>query len=119
MIKAYDRQLLSKRDSICKNILRSLYPEKCVYDNITRSIYPLLESMIDNMYVAEIRGLWNVTDDFMGGPFLSTSRVDEERNRVVTVEGFVYYPSENKRKFMRWFEVITESVTFPKKETTQ
>ena len=64
-------------------------------------------------------GSLNVTDDFKGGPFLSTSRVDEESNRVVTVEGFVYYPSENKRKFMRWFEVITESVTFPKKETTQ
>ncbi|MGI6479409.1 MAG: DUF4837 family protein [Salinivirgaceae bacterium] len=114
--------LLSKRDSICKKHIKGpLYPEKMSYMTTSRDPFtPLLkESMIDNMYVAEIRGLWNVTDDFMGGPFLSTSRVDEERNRVVTVEGFVYYPSENKRKFMRWFEVITESVTFPKKETTQ
>ena len=69
--------------------------------------------MIDNMYVAKSGS--GMLPMILWGPFLSTSRVDEERNRVVTVEGFVYYPSENKRKFMRWFEVITESVTFLRK----
>jgi hypothetical protein len=111
--------LLSKRDSLLQRHVKGpLYPEKISYMTTLREpVAPLFrETKIENAYAAEIRGLWNITDDFMAGPFLSISRVDEERNRVVTVEGFVYYPSEKKRKYMRWFEVILEDVKFPGKE---
>lgn len=74
------------------------------------------ETMTNNNYTAEIRGLWSVTEDFMGGPFISTSRVDSERARIVTVEGFVYYPNNEKRKYMRWFEALLSDVTFTPKE---
>ncbi len=111
--------LLNKRDSIFqKHIKGPLYPEKMSFMTTQREpVAPLFaEISIENQYAAEIRGLWMVTNDYMAGPFLNISRVDKERNRIVTVEGFVYYPGENKRKYMRWFEAILENVKFPAKE---
>jgi hypothetical protein len=48
-------------------------------------------------YVREMRGLWEVKVDFMGGPFISWTMVDEKRNRIVTAFGFVYAPKIGKR----------------------
>ncbi len=110
--------LLNKRDSLCKQYIKGpLYPEKMSYMKTSREpLAPMFkETKANNKYVAEIRGLWDVTEDFMGGPFLSISQIDQIRNRVVTIEGFIYYPSESKRKYMRWFEAILESVTFSEK----
>jgi hypothetical protein len=64
-------------------------------------------------YTAELRGLWKVHGDFMGGPFVSISQIDEYRNRIVTVEGFVYAPKFNKRNYVRQIEAILYSLDFP------
>ncbi len=44
-------------------------------------------------YVIETRGLWDLENDFMGGPFLSYTFVDEKTNRLVTLDGYLYYPN--------------------------
>ena len=64
------------------------------------------EFELDGKYYSELRGLWKLQNGFMGGPFVSFSTVDELRNRVVTVEGFVYAPSEKKRELLRQVESI-------------
>jgi len=52
-------------------------------------------------YAMEYRGLWNMKNDFMGGPFLQYTLVDEKNNRVVHLDGFVYAPKFNKREYLR------------------
>ncbi len=64
----------------------------------------------DSLYFAKLQGLWKLQNGFMGGPFVSISTVDEERNRVVTLEGFVYAPNDDKREFLRQVESILYSV---------
>jgi hypothetical protein len=64
----------------------------------------------DGEYYTKILGLWRVHKGFMGGPFVSISTVDEKRNMVITVEGFVYYPKKKKRNLMKRMEVICESL---------
>jgi len=64
----------------------------------------------------EIRGLWRVENAFMGGPFVSLSTVDETRNRVVTVEGFVYAPKADKRNLMRQVEAVVYSLQIMEEE---
>ena len=68
------------------------------------------EYIADSTYYSKIKGLWKVENDFMGGPFISISTVDEKQNRVITIEGFVYYPKKNKRNLMKQMEVICESM---------
>ena len=54
--------------------------------------------------VMEVRGLWYMKGDFMGGPFVAHVRVDEARRRVVVAEVFVYAPGRLKRDLMRGME---------------
>lgn len=57
-------------------------------------------------YATEIRGLWDLENDFMGGPFLSYTFVDESQNKVITVDGFMYAPKQKKAVMMRELEAI-------------
>ncbi|WKN32279.1 DUF4837 family protein [Porifericola rhodea] len=57
-------------------------------------------------YAIETRGLWKLTNNSMGGPFLSYTFVDEDSGRLYYIEGFVYSPSKQKRPFIREIEAI-------------
>ena len=70
----------------------------------------------DGIYIREIKGLWKVQNDFMGGPFISWSFIDQERNRLVTVLGQVYAPKTDKRNHIRRVESILHTVIFPDQE---
>lgn len=54
----------------------------------------------------EVRGLWELHNDFMGGPFIFHAYLDQLRGRVVVVEGFVYAPKYDKRNYIRNLESI-------------
>jgi len=57
-------------------------------------------------YAVETRGLWELVNDFMGGPFISYTFVDETHNRVITLDGYVYNPNQPKRTYIRHLESI-------------
>lgn len=63
-------------------------------------------------FAVETRGLWDVANDFMGGPFLSYTFVNERTNRVITLDGYVYNPNELKRDYLRQLETIFYSIRF-------
>lgn len=63
-------------------------------------------------YAIETRGLWEVENDFMGGPFLSYTFVDEKDQKVVTLDGYVYAPNEDKRDLLRELVAIFHSFRF-------
>lgn len=65
-------------------------------------------------YAVEVRGLWKVIGDFMGGPFLSVTFVDPRTNKIVTIMGYVYYPNKNKRDMLLQMKAIIYSTTFTK-----
>ena len=81
----------------------------------TVSVYPpeFKEVTVRGRYCAELRGLWETKGDMMGGPFVSRSFVDEARQRVVTVEGFVYAPQLDKRNMMRQLEAYISTAKLP------
>lgn len=60
----------------------------------------------NNMFAIETRGLWYTKGDFMGGPFINYSIIDEPKQRVVVLDGFVYRPNKEKRSFVRQLESI-------------
>lgn len=63
-------------------------------------------------YTAELRGLWETHGDFMGGPFVSLTQYDEQRGRIVTVDGYVYAGKKDKRNYMRQVEAIMSTMKF-------
>ena len=59
-----------------------------------------------------VRGLWDMRNDAMGGPFVSYWYVDTIRNRFLIVEGFVFAPDKKKRPIMRQLEAALQTVDF-------
>lgn len=60
----------------------------------------------------EMRGLWDVKGDFMGGPFVSYSTIDKPNNRVVVFDFYVYSPKFDKRNYLKQLEAIIQTVNF-------
>lgn len=70
------------------------------------------EINLSGIYVKELRGLWKMEGDFMGGPFINYTLVDEQRNRVICLDGYVYAPKFDKREFLREQEAMIKTITF-------
>ncbi|MCD6333698.1 MAG: DUF4837 family protein [Bacteroidales bacterium] len=64
-------------------------------------------------YTRELKGLWKMEGDWMGGPFIAWTLVDERRQRLVTCFGFIYAPKYNKRNLIRKIESILTTIKFP------
>lgn len=67
----------------------------------------------NDAFAVEMRGLWEVEGDFMGGPFISYTSVDERYNRVVTIVGYVYNPGWDKKDLVRQVESILYTFQYP------
>lgn len=63
----------------------------------------------DGMNMIEVRGLWEVENDFMGGPLVCHIFPDKERDNLIILNGFVYAPKYDKRKYLRQVESIIYS----------
>ncbi len=72
---------------------------------------PTLDTIAsDGKFCCRVRGLWKMMDgEIMGGPFISHTMLDEEHQRLVTIEGFVFAPSRDKRNLLRQLEAIVRS----------
>ena len=57
----------------------------------------------------ELRGLWDVQNDFMGGPFVAHFYLDSKNQRVLVLQAFVYAPRFDKRNFVRQIESLLYS----------
>lgn len=64
----------------------------------------------------ELRGFWDVENDFMGGPFVSYTTLDERTGQLLTLDCYVYSPKYGKRNFLRPLEHLVYGVSFPTKE---
>jgi len=64
------------------------------------------------LFAIETRGLWKTYGDFMGGPFVNYTIVDAPRQRVIVMDGYVYYPNKSKRNYIRQLESIIWGATF-------
>ncbi len=110
-----DASLLKVRDEFVKKVPGSTYGSymKTVYSFEDMNLYPEGEDVsIDENYGRFIRGLWNMKNDFMGGPFISLSTYDEVNQRIITIEGNIFAPKFDKREYLRELESILFSLRF-------
>lgn len=65
---------------------------------------------------AEVRGFWEVYNDFMGGPFVSHVFYSQDGTEVIVLQGFVYAPKYDKRHYLRQVESILYSFEWAKND---
>lgn len=81
----------------------------------TSDVFPPAYRMfyLEGRLWCELRGFWDVENDYMGGPFVSYTTVDTQTNRVFTLDCYVYSPKLHKRNFLRGVEHLLYGVKFP------
>lgn len=108
-------RLIHVRDSVMKANIPGSFENS--YIKTTTVFSPRLnEITVNKKYCAELRGLWEMENDMMGGPFVSLTRVDELNNRLVTVEAFVYAPSKPNRNLIKRVEAALYTLQLAQEE---
>ncbi|MDF1574932.1 MAG: DUF4837 family protein [Bacteroidales bacterium] len=101
--------IIEKRNSFTAKYTEG--PRDNSYMVISRMFEPIAYDLKNNnMDVLELRGLWDLENGFMGGPFVSHSVYDAQRGRIVTVDGYVYHPNQKKRVKLKQLEAIIYSM---------
>lgn len=66
---------------------------------------------VNGLFRAELRGLWEMTTDMMGGPFVAQAFVNENTNMVVVAEVLIYAPEKDKRNLIRNMEASLYTIS--------
>lgn len=103
---------LQKRDSFMMENIRGAHDNQYMSTDHRAVMSRNIE--FDGHFVQEVRGLWQMENDMMGGPFVSYAQVDTVNNRVIVAEGFVYAPEKKKREFIREMEASVQTLVLPK-----
>ena len=99
------------RDSVMKKNMPGSKPGQ--YMRTVDWTVDITEGMYRDRYIQVARGLWEMENDIMGGPFVSHSVVDEVNNRVIVAEAFVYAPNRKKGSLMRKLEASLYTLRLP------
>lgn len=111
--------ILMKRDSVMMANIPGPAPDS--YMATEYKVTPIFrnEKMESGEYAAEVRGIWRVEGEFMGGPFVSVSTYDKANKRIITAEAFIYAPNQYKRNLLRQLEATLYTIKFPEPEQTE
>jgi hypothetical protein len=64
----------------------------------------------DGHFAIESRGIWEMTLDFLGGPFINYAIIDG--SEILMIDCFVYAPDRQKRNYVQHLEHIVSSLKF-------
>lgn len=105
-------RLVQVRDSVMQRNIPGSRPGQCMETTWEKEepIVDMEKSMQDGREVTILRGLWDMKNGAMGGPFVSYQWYDGSLGCVVVAEGFVYSPSTDKRDLMRHLEAGLRTV---------
>ncbi|MCC8089389.1 MAG: DUF4837 family protein [Rikenellaceae bacterium] len=104
----YLPSLVYHRNEFVKNIPG---PSDGSYMTTSSYISPILSAFdISGRRWYEMRGFWDVENDYMGGPFVNYSTIDKENNRIISIDFYVYSPKHNKRNYIRQLENLIFTV---------
>lgn len=71
----------------------------------------IFDAIIDNKPAYETKGIWDMKNDWMSGPFINYAVEDKINNRYIIAEGYAYAPSTSKREYMLEIEAILKTLT--------
>lgn len=101
--------LVHKRDSVLRENIPG--PAKGSYMATEKRVGQIFNIREHNgNYASEMRGLWRLENDFMGGPYISLAELDAANQRVIVLFGYVYAPSKDKRNYLRQVEAMIYSL---------
>jgi hypothetical protein len=103
--------IIKMRDSIGNRFIHGQEAGTYMATEEAYSPYVFMTSFNDK-HAFEMRGNWEMKNDFMNGPFLNYTIRDDKNKCYLVIEGFIYSPSSPKRDLILELESIIKSVKF-------
>jgi len=103
--------ILQVRDSVGKKYIHGSLGKTWMTTEKAYSPY-FLQTKINQKLAYEIKGTWQLKNDFMTGPFINYAIKDPKNNRYLILDGFTYNPSKSKRDLVFELEAMIKSVVF-------
>ena len=106
--------IIHMRESIGKQYIPGPdVPDKITYKGTEKAFAPyVIPTEIAGKKAVEVRGIWEIVNYPMAGPFLTYIINDKEHDRLLVLEGFTFAPATNKRDYMFELEAILRTVRF-------
>jgi hypothetical protein len=103
-------RIISFRNALTEEYIPG--PSEGSYMIVAEDYAPVISERIDfkGMFAVRTKGLWRLEGDFMGGPFVNYTFVDEKSNKVITIDAYVYAPNKPKRDLLIQTETIIQSL---------
>lgn len=64
-------------------------------------------------FAVESRGLWRVSDNSAGGPYVGYIFVDEPNQKLYYIEGYIYAPGGKKKRLIREVDAVLSTFKTP------
>ena len=107
--------IIGHSNEILKNNVPGMFDN--TYMTTSSAVRPGIEyKRYKGLDFAEVRGFWEVYNDYMGGPFVSHAFYSQDGKDVIVMEGFVYAPKYDKRQYLRQVESIIYSFEWTSSE---
>ncbi len=111
-------KMVAKRNEVLKNNVPGQF--KNTYMTTSPITLPSIEYIkYKGRDFAQMRGYWEVHNDFMGGPFVSHTFYSPDGAYLINIEGFVYAPKYDKRHYLRQAESILYSFEWDEEGTKE
>ncbi len=98
----------ARRDSLNRTFIQGGSEGKFVTTDFERPMEQRFFTRNDKD-IFEIRGLWRMENDLMGGPFINYTMFDEENNRLYMMEYAQFSPRWDQRRFLYQFEAMART----------
>lgn len=108
------KDIIRMRDSIGKKYIPGPdVPNKTTHMRTEPAFSPYVSATeVSGISAVEVRGVWDIKNYPMAGPFITYIINDKENDRKLVIEGFTFAPSTDKRDFMFQLEAIIKTLRF-------
>ena len=112
------RDIVRMRDSIGEKYIPGPdVPGKITYMRTEPAFSPSIFPIdLAGKEVIEVKGIWDIKNYPMAGPFITYIIPDKDNERTLVIEGFVFAPATEKRDNMFELEAILKTVKFTKEK---
>jgi hypothetical protein len=112
-----EEQLTAKGIKAIRNKISGKYISSTIegsYVVVNDTDLPMFTSVktVNGNYVLEARGIWEMVNDYMAGPFISYLVHNPNKKELLFIDGFVLAPNKAKRDYMQHLEYILSGVEY-------
>ncbi|NBC26411.1 MAG: DUF4837 family protein [Bacteroidetes bacterium] len=94
------------RDSLMKTLVQGKRDGSYVTTDYREPLETVEIDREDGLTGYETTGIWRMTNDYMGGPFVHFTYHDPQTNRLFMIEYAQFAPGVRKRRFVRQFQAM-------------